>query len=244
MLPDLERLIRLQSLQTAAEDARQRIASLPAQLDALDAKLHTHRDTVDQTKQCLDDNQTTRRDLEKDLAAVQGRLSKFKDHLMAVKTNKEYQAMQKEIAGADGEVQSFEERILESMLEGDDLGANVAGAERALGAAEKEVSAERQSIEKDRTQFEADARRALDGRELIAQEVDAVALALFEKVAKKRNGVAVVQARDGLCNSCHVRLRPQVFNEIRRNDALIQCESCSRILHFVEPLSGASADQT
>jgi predicted nucleic acid-binding Zn-ribbon protein len=43
----------------------------------------------------------------------------------------------------------------------------------------------------------------------------------------------MAEAREGLCVDCHVRLRPQVFNEVRRNDQLIQCESCTRILYFV-----------
>ena len=57
-------------------------------------------------------------------------------------------------------------------------------------------------------------------------------LALFETVASHRNGMAVVEARDGRCSSCQVRLRPQLFNNIRLNDSLIQCESCQRILYF------------
>ena len=55
----------------------------------------------------------------------------------------------------------------------------------------------------------------------------------FEAVAKRRNGVAIAEARDGVCTICHVRLRPQVFNEVRRNDQIIQCDSCNRILYFV-----------
>jgi predicted nucleic acid-binding Zn-ribbon protein len=56
---------------------------------------------------------------------------------------------------------------------------------------------------------------------------------LFDHVAKSRRPLVVVEARDGLCTGCHVRLRPQVFNEVRRNDSLIQCDSCLRILYFV-----------
>ena len=56
---------------------------------------------------------------------------------------------------------------------------------------------------------------------------------LFERIAHGRKGVAVAEARDGLCTLCHVRLRPQMFNQVRRNDALHQCDSCTRILYFV-----------
>jgi hypothetical protein len=61
-------------------------------------------------------------------------------------------------------------------------------------------------------------------------------IALFEQVARARKGVAVcVATLDGLCSSCHVRLRPQVFQEVRRNDAIIQCYSCNRILYYEPP---------
>jgi predicted nucleic acid-binding Zn-ribbon protein len=61
-------------------------------------------------------------------------------------------------------------------------------------------------------------------------------VALFEQVARARKGVAICAAtRDGLCSACHVRLRPQVFQEVRRNDTIIQCFSCNRILYYVPP---------
>jgi predicted nucleic acid-binding Zn-ribbon protein len=58
---------------------------------------------------------------------------------------------------------------------------------------------------------------------------------LFDRVAKSRHGIAVVPAREERCSECHVRLRPQVFVEIRRNDHIVQCDSCQRILYFIAP---------
>ena len=60
-------------------------------------------------------------------------------------------------------------------------------------------------------------------------------LATFEQVAKKRHGIAVAEAKDGICTICHVRLQPQVFNTVRRNEEILQCDSCNRILYFVAP---------
>ena len=65
-------------------------------------------------------------------------------------------------------------------------------------------------------------------------------LAIFELVAKRRNGVAIAEARDGICTICHVRLRPQVFNNILKNDQIIQCDSCNRIMYSV-PKAAAPA---
>ena len=71
--------------------------------------------------------------------------------------------------------------------------------------------------------------------------MDTKVLAMFEQVARKRNGIAVSEARDGVCTICHVRLRPQVFNEVRRNDSILQCDHCNRILYFVHGPAAAAA---
>ena len=66
-------------------------------------------------------------------------------------------------------------------------------------------------------------------------------LSIFETTAKGRKGVAVAEARNGLCTICHVRLRPQVFNEVLKNESIIQCDSCRRILYFVGGAEAAPA---
>jgi uncharacterized protein len=60
-------------------------------------------------------------------------------------------------------------------------------------------------------------------------------------VAHGRKGIAVAEARDGLCSVCHVRLRPQIYNEVRRNESLHQCESCTRILYYAAPSPSPTA---
>ena len=58
-------------------------------------------------------------------------------------------------------------------------------------------------------------------------------LAIYDTGYSRRQGIAAAEAKDGICTICHVRLRPQVFNEVRRNEAIVQCDSCQRILYFV-----------
>jgi len=232
MLPDLERLIRLQSLHNIVDDARRRIAAIPAQFEAFETKLNKLRTALSDAKQQLDNNQEVRRNLEKEVSGAKSRLSKFQEHEMIVKTNEELWAVQTEITTAKSAVQSFEEDLLVSMLETDALIASVNEAERSMVTVEAEIEAERQTIEQERATSEATAKQALVARESLASEIDAAVLALFDQIAEKRNGLAVVEAENNLCSSCHVRLRPQVFNDIRLNDRVIQCESCGRILYF------------
>jgi predicted nucleic acid-binding Zn-ribbon protein len=58
---------------------------------------------------------------------------------------------------------------------------------------------------------------------------------IFDGLVKNRKTSAMSQAVDGLCTECRVRLRPQVFAEIRRNDTIRQCDNCQRIVYYVPP---------
>lgn len=243
MNPDLTRLIRLQQLESAADEARRKIADHPARTHALDARLQTARDVVSGIKARLTAAADKRRAEEKDVASVQTRLAKYKDQLLEVKTNREYTAMLHEIETAQNDIRTREDRILEIMMETDELNATMKKAEAELTIAEKEIAAERAVLETEMTALQAEIGRTTAEREKVVADMDRRVLSIFETTAKGRKGVAVAEAKDGLCTICHVRLRPQVFNEVRKNESIIQCDSCRRILYFAGS-SEASAPVT
>jgi predicted nucleic acid-binding Zn-ribbon protein len=232
MNPDLSRLIRLQKLESAADDARRKMADHPGRTQALDARLQGARDIVAGIKARLAASADKRRVEEKDVAAVQTRLAKYKDQLLEVKTNREYTAMLHEIETAQNDIQTREDRILEIMMETDELNAAIKKGESDLKVAEKEVAAERAVLESEMAGLQAEIDKSTAERETVIAGIDRRVLSIFETTAKGRKGVAVAEARDGLCTICHVRLRPQVFNEVRKNESIIHCDSCRRILYF------------
>ncbi len=243
MNPDLDRLIQLQRLDDATAAARAKIDAFPSEMEALDARLATGQGARDTAQAALDDNQRRRRELERDLGTAQARLSKYREQLMAVKTNKEYQAMLHEIATAETDVRSTEDRILDRMETAEGLTAQLKEAELALTAERAAIEEEKTRLEATRVVLERQVLDADSARTAIVRELGRDALALFEHVARARKGVAMARAVDGHCTECHVRLRPQHYNEVRRNDSLIQCESCMRILYYVEPGAGAVSAQ-
>jgi predicted nucleic acid-binding Zn-ribbon protein len=233
MIPDLERLIALQRLDSTIHAATRRIAEDPDRQQAFDARLDASRAVVATAKERFAESQAARRAIEKDVALHQGRLSKFREQAMAVKTNQEYHAVQHEIAFAESEIKGLEDRILENMLEGDDLTATVKRAETALATEQKSIDADRRTLAAEKAELQG----SLDGlkkeRAELAATVNKAILSKFDQLSERRNGIGIAEARDGLCTICHVRLRPQVFNTVRRNDEITQCDSCNRILYFV-----------
>ena len=243
MHPDLQNLIQLQDLDLAADRARRRIADMPAAQQALEARVAERAAAVAGVKERIAAAQAARRDIEKELAAVQTRLSKYKGQLMEVKTNKEYQAMQKEMAAAEHDVRAHEDRLLEHMEYAETFATELKAAEAGLKAAQAEVAREQKALDAERTDLEAELARVTEARGGVVAKLSRETLMLFERVAHGRRGIAVAEARDGLCTVCHVRLRPQMFNEVRRNDGLHQCDSCTRILYYVAPAVPGDAPQ-
>ena len=237
---DLERVIALQRLDTQSAAARKRLADAPDREKTFDARIEAARQRLAEAKAKLAANQEARRAIEKDIALHQGRLSKYRDQAMAVKTNQEYHAIQHEIAHAQGEVKKHEDAMLERMVEADDLAAMIKAADAQLATEQKTIDADRKKAQAE----DAELQTSLDAlgaeRSAIIGAIDPRVLATYEQAATRRQGIAVAEAKDGICTICHVRLRPQVFNDVRRNEGIVQCESCQRILYFVP----APASQT
>ncbi len=232
MLPDLKRLIRLQRLETAVSDAREAIAALPIRRAELDAHLEAREAELIDSERRLKEHRAAGQEAENVLAQTQARLSRFKEQLMAVKTNKEYHAMQTEIAAAEAEVGRLEDRLLEQMLDGDILAASVEDARSAVAAEQTTGAEKRAALEHEQQLLEQQIEQHAKDRAALAGDVPVATIALFESLARGRKGLAVSEARDGRCTTCQVRLRPQLYNHVRLNKTLIQCESCQRILYF------------
>ena len=152
---------------------------------------------------------------------------------MAVKTNVEYQAIQKEIEFAQKEVKTLEDGILERMLEADELTATLKRAESELAAEQKAVDAERRTLTSELSELKTTLDRLTKERTALVASLNPKTFAIFDTVSKRRNGVAMAQARDGVCTICHVRLRPQVYNTVLRNEEILQCDHCNRILYHI-----------
>jgi predicted nucleic acid-binding Zn-ribbon protein len=235
MHADLERLIRLQQLDDQAEKARRTIAEEPIRQQELDAKLEAAQKILDDERQHLAANQTARRATEKELAEVQSRLSKFKDQMMAVKTNREYQAMQKELEVAGEEIRRLEDRLLERMIEHDEVTAHLKLVDAEFAQAKAAIEDELATLAREVVQSHAQLQQVAIEREALVPQIPQRLVAIFDRVMRHHKLAAVAEVRDGRCSICNVRLRPQVYNDLHRNDSIIQCDSCHRILFYHTP---------
>jgi uncharacterized protein len=241
MHPSLEHLIRLQQLETDAGERKRRLADLPTRVTDAEAAVAAARAARDAAAALVAENQAARRAADRELGVIQARLTKYKDQLMEVKTNKEYTTMQHEIATAEEGVRGFEDQILTLMMQADELAASVKAADLALAAEERKAGAVRTEVEAERARLEAELAGLTATRAGIEKQMSPEYVRLFNDGVATRRGVAVSAIRDGHCQACQVTVRPQQIMQARKGDEIVLCESCKRILYIPPPAPAPTA---
>lgn len=235
MLEALTSLIALQALDSAADTARKRIGEMPALEKALDKTIAESKAVVDRITARLTENEASRRALEKETALIDGRMAKFEDHKAAVKTNQEFHALNHEIEVAQASKATLDDQVLELMSAAEDLVTQRKTAEAALATVTTEAEKQRAALRDERASLDAELARLTGERKAATPSIPAPALAKYEQILKNRKGIAVSAMVGGICTGCHVRLRPNVEQQVRKGDSLTQCDNCQRILHYVAP---------
>ena len=237
MLADLELIVQMQRLDLRANELRKEIALLPKQIVEIEKALVAHSRKLDADRALLSGNLKERKQKDLDIQTQQAKMAKLRDQMTAAKTNEQYKAFQNEIEYCETEIKKHETRVLELMELSEPLAINVKAAEAAL--AQEKVVVDRQKAEAlKRTAVD---QQALDEimveRQGLSGGVTKPTLATFERLSKKFNGNAISDATKGRCNACHLEVRPQLFQDLRRGEKMFRCENCGRILHYNPPMA-------
>ena len=237
MTPDLQVILKLQTLDTRAAALRNEIDSLPKQLAEIEKKLESHSRKLDVDRSVLANNLKSRKSLEDDIKVQEQKMSKLRDQMTQAKTNEQYRAFQNEIAYCEAEIRKAEDRILELMSEAEPLEKNVKAAEGALQEEKAKVAAEQDRVRKRTAEDHDFLNKAMEERQAVAAQVSPQALSHYERIRKRYHGAAIADATDGRCSACQMRLRPQFFQDLRHANKLFFCESCGRILYYNPPVN-------
>src|SRR5260370_22521934 len=171
------------------------------------------------------------------------RASKYRDKSAAVKAKEAFKALQHEITNAEAEVAKAEDRLVERMVAGEEFERQVKTGERALKEAEAETQAEHNRLEAEQAAAQKQLEEITAERERIVAPIDEDLLYHYHRIAKRHNGVALAEVRNETCLLCGMRVRPHVYQELRResSDALFHCESSTPILYVAEAQAARAA---
>ncbi len=225
---------RLQEIDLNIAELRRQEDEYPRRMQAVDDEIQARQQEMEGEKAKLSELVKNEKSAKIEADAVRGKIAHYKDQLLSVKTNKEYSALLKEIEAAEKKVDSVEETIIGYMIEMDEHHAHIKKIEGWFKSEKEKLLAEKAKLE-------AELKKTRERREQLEREHEEIANQLPEQVVKTYNkvqglrGTALAEARDEFCMECHVRLRPQVYNDLKHNNRLITCDSCDRILWYDGP---------
>jgi uncharacterized protein len=231
MLPDIENLLKLQEADKEIRRLQEEIAELPKRVAVIEQKLAGTKSQLEKAQTAVKADEATKRKHESAISDLRGKISKYRDQSLDVKTNEQYKALLHEIQFAEQEIAATEDKILELMVNAD-------ARDKEVKAAQVELKAETAEIEKEKEQ--ARQRTAVDEAQLaewrakrdgLRGGIGEDLLRHYERVSKFR-GSGISEVRDHKCMACQVMLRPQTYNDVRAGTNTVVCDSCQRILYF------------
>ena len=231
MHADLETLLVLQDVDREILRLNDEVAALPKRVAAIEAKLAGTKAQLEASRAAVKADEAAKKKFDAANLDLQLKISKYRDQMLAVKTNEQYKALQHEIEFAQQEIQANEDKTLEVMVDADAKANQVKAAEAQLKTEAAEIEKEKKIAHDKTAEDEKLLAEWAAKRNGVRASVPEDWLAHYERIAKARK-TGISEARDSKCLTCQMTLRPQVFAEVRAGRKLISCESCSRILYF------------
>ncbi|MCD4830027.1 MAG: hypothetical protein K8R90_11415 [Candidatus Cloacimonetes bacterium] len=235
----MKKLIRMQRFDDRIGDLDAQKEKLPRELDSLKTNLIEAESKVEQTKSALEDNQKQQKLKELDIQGNKEKMAKYENQLLAIKTNKEYKALNSEINHLKEKNSAIDDDILMLMEAETQLRTQLEEDNAAQDAAQKELDENEDRLRNRIGEVEKEIGEQRELRNELAGHLPRSLVKRYVLLIKNKQRKAVVFMENDACNGCGFRVRPQLAIEINRGTKIISCENCGRII--VEKPDDASA---
>lgn len=175
-----------------------------------------------------------RRETEQRIEEAENRLKKANIKLSNIKSNKEYHAALKEIDDLKRAKFLLEDRAIEIMEMMETLEAKCTASRDQAAEMKRQVEMDREAVRRSLDAFDQDLHALEQERRSLSLVVDTGLLRKYDTLRERKGGIAVSPVVRGVCQTCHLGIPPQEFNELIRGDKLMTCPNCSRLIYWGE----------
>ena len=232
----LERLAALQVVDLKIQEMEREKGEIPQRMTTLEEDFKAEEVRVHAQRLEMEKLQKERRQKEKDLEEEIDRVKKAETRVFEIKTNKEYQAVLKEIENAKKLNRQREEEILGILERIEEAQRNLSKGEKNLQVKRSDFQSQINELQQKAASFEQEMAGEVLERQEIEKKIPSDLLNRYRRLLEKRQGIAIAKVQNGVCQACHMNLRPQLHIELQKEDALILCPNCSRILFWANGL--------
>jgi predicted nucleic acid-binding Zn-ribbon protein len=234
---ELMRLWKLAQIDNRINDIRLRAAALDpgrgiqAELKALAAE----DEEIGGNARALSAEQ---KDLELLQASLDDKLKRIDKEMYGGKivNAREVETLEKEIAAIKRQKDRNDDRLIELLDLVPPAQAAAKKIEEKIADANKRLAARRKKAIEEKTMLEEEFKRLNTVRPDVAKNVPATMMPRYENAKQRGGGVGMVEFKKGdTCGGCGTHI-PERSVQALREDKLVTCESCHRILYYTEGL--------
>lgn len=226
----LELLEQLQEIDLLIDNLKNAQSELNNEVTAIDRTLIDAQEELAGLQARLAKIDEDKAGLETAHAAELENIRRSEANMKEIKTNKEYQAVGREIAAARKQSSELEEQILQKITQADELKNELGSKSETLSELEGNTAQRREEKLAEIARVQQDIDADLDRREAIVKELPANLVKRYTNLRGQRRGQALAIARDGYCLGCNMNLPPQLYNSLFKGDELLSCPHCQRVL--------------
>jgi len=228
----LKLLRELQKIDLTLKKIKEERDRFPKEMKKLDEREHIEKERIQKEREKIESLEKERRQKERNLNTEQEKIKKAEGRMFEVKTNKEYQALLSEVEAIKEATSREEEEILQILEEIDELKRDLLKREKEVTTTLEKIERERKKIQEKMDEDDGLWKEQKERREALSKQVESGLYKLYNTLKEKRQGVGVVNVRDETCQGCFVNVPPQMFIEVQKNNAIIRCPNCNRILYW------------
>ncbi len=232
MTEELKLLMELQDIDSSIVKKKKIIDAIPRKVSSVEQPLRDAQSVHQKLKNDLDALAKKKKEKEGLLDDINEKIKKLKARTIEIKTNKEYQALLREVEAAEKERNAVEDEILVLMESADSAGKEVKEQGAKVGAEEEKKETFKRKLEAEVAEVEKDLDELRHNRETVVRSIDGELYELYLKLLKAKRGLAVVEVKDEVCRGCNMNIPPQLFVEIKKNEQIFHCPQCNRILYW------------
>ena len=227
----IEQLVALQEMDLVIDKIDDERKQEQDELDSRVAALAERQERIEQQEAQIEELEKERRTLEDEMADKIARVKERQSKMMQVQTSREQTALLKEIEDAKRNVKENEEKIVAIMEQVEKLSGETGEERNILKTEKSEVDSQKKKVKKIVDELKKGQKTEMTKRDKQAGAINGSMIQKYEILRERRNGLAIVNVVEGVCQGCFMNLPPQKYNMLLRGDQVLECPSCQRLIY-------------
>ena len=226
----LKLLYSLQQVDSQLREVQELKGDLPSIVAGLESKTGELKAKVKELTDLMKKSKAERDSADAEIIDLGEKVEKYKSQQLQVKSNKQYDALTKEIESSEQRSTLLEKTMAE--LEGKMVvvKTDIETFSGQLEELQKEYDEKKKELREVNKEHEKEELKLQHERDKLLSRIEKPELDRYERIRAAKSGKAVVPIRRNACGGCFNRIPPQKMLEIRQNQKFYVCEHCGRIL--------------